>query len=60
MEKAGASYRYVGYPGVKHSFTNPDADGYAKKFGLPVAYDRKADKDSWTQTLKFLTEIFGK
>jgi dienelactone hydrolase len=60
MTKAGASYRYVGYPGVKHSFTNPDADAYAKKFDLPLAYDRKADEDSWAQTVKFLKEIFGK
>ena len=60
MDAAGASYRYVGYPGVKHSFTNPDADRYAKKFDLPLAYDRKADEDSWAQTVTFLTEIFRK
>ncbi|HZV81698.1 MAG TPA: dienelactone hydrolase family protein [Geobacteraceae bacterium] len=60
MTKAGADFRYVGYPGVKHSFTNPDADSYAKKFNLPLAYDKKADRDSWKQTLKFLTEIFRK
>ncbi len=60
MTRAGASYRYVGYPGVKHSFTNPDADMYAKKFNLPLAYDRKADQDSWGQTLAFLKKIFKK
>lgn len=60
MEKAGASYRYVGYPGVKHSFTNPDADMYAKKFDMPIAYDRKADRDSWKQTLTFLRKVFAK
>ena len=60
MTASGASYRYVGYPGVKHSFTNPDADAYAKKFELPLAYDRKADDDSWMQTVKFLKEIFAK
>jgi len=58
MTAAGADFRYVGYPGVKHSFTNPEADGYAKKFNLPLAYDSKADSDSWQQTLKFLREIF--
>lgn len=58
MEKAGVSYRYVGYPGVKHSFTNPDANRLAKKFDLPLAYDAKADLDSWAQTLQFLREIF--
>jgi len=60
MTKAGADFRYVGYAGVKHSFTNPDADSYAKKFNLPLAYDKKADEDSWAQTLKFLREIFKK
>ena len=60
MTKAGASFRYVGYPGVKHSFTNPDADEYARKFNLPLAYDKKADRDSWKQTLTFFKEIFSK
>lgn len=60
MTRAGASFRYVGYPGVKHSFTNPDADSYAAKFNLPLAYDRKADRDSWAETEKFLKEIFSK
>lgn len=60
MGKAGASFRYVGYPGVMHSFTNPDADKFAAKFKLPLAYDSKADRDSWAQTKKFLKEIFSK
>ncbi len=58
MARAGADFRYVGYPGVRHSFTNPDADTYAKEFNLPLAYDRKADRDSWKQTLQFLKDIF--
>lgn len=60
MTKAGAPFRYVEYPGVMHSFTNPDADSYAKKFNLPLAYNKKADKNSWAETNKFLKEIFGK
>ena len=60
MTKAGASFRYVGYPGVKHSFTNPDADEYARKFNLPLAYDKNADKNSWIEMKKFLNEIFRK
>ena len=60
MTKAGASFRYVGYPGVLHSFTNPDADAYAVKFKLPVAYDAQADRDSWAQSIKFFKEIFGR
>jgi len=59
MTKAGASFRFVGYPGVMHSFTNPEADAFAKKFNLPMAYDKKADRNSWMQTKKFFMEIFS-
>jgi dienelactone hydrolase len=59
METAGANFQVVTYPGVKHSFTNPDADELGKKFGLPLAYDAAADKDSWQQTKEFLKEIFA-
>ena len=59
MEQAGANYRVVTYPGVKHSFTNPDADELGRKFNLPLAYNAEADKDSWQQTMVFLREVFG-
>jgi dienelactone hydrolase len=39
-------YKVVNYPGAKHSFTNPDADNYAKQFNLPLAYDAIADNAS--------------
>lgn len=58
MKKAQADLEFVAYPGVQHSFTNPDADTYAKKFDLPVAYDEAADKDSWNKLKNFLTRIF--
>jgi dienelactone hydrolase len=57
MQKAGAFFGFVSFPGVKHSFTNPDADRYAKEFNLPLAYDAAADKISWETTGKFLKEI---
>lgn len=59
MDQAGADYRVVTYPGVKHSFTNPAADELGKKFNLPLAYNAEADKDSWQQTTVFLREVFG-
>ncbi len=58
MVRAGVRFRLVGYPGALHSFTNPDADRFAKEFKLPLAYDREADRDSWRQTGAFLREIF--
>lgn len=60
MEHAGANFRVVTYPGVKHSFTNPDADELGKKFNLPLAYNAAADKDSWQQAIVFLRDVFAR
>jgi dienelactone hydrolase len=60
MKKAGADLKFVYFPGVSHSFTNPEADEYAKKFNLPLAYNARADKKSWEEMKKFLTVIFKK
>jgi dienelactone hydrolase len=57
MEKAGVNYQAVVYPGAMHSFTNPDADEYGKKFNLPLAYNAEADKDSWAQLQTFLADV---
>ncbi|MFA5371019.1 MAG: dienelactone hydrolase family protein [Sideroxydans sp.] len=57
MEKAGVNYRVVVYPGTMHSFTNPDADEYGRKFNLPLAYNAEADKDSWAQLQLFLADV---
>jgi len=58
MQDTGANYEIVVYPGVKHSFTNPDADKYGKQFDLPLVYDKDADEKSWEQTQAFLKRIF--
>ena len=54
MDNAKADYMFVAYPGVKHTFTNREADSYAAQFNLPLKYDNEADNDSWTRTLEFL------
>lgn len=59
MTKAGVDHTTVVYPGVKHSFTNPEADAIAQQFGLPVGYDAAADTDSWNKTRVFLREVLG-
>ena len=59
MEAAGADYTFVNYPGAVHSFTNPGATAVGEKFGLPLAYDEEADRDSWAKTQAFFTEIFA-
>jgi dienelactone hydrolase len=59
MTQAGVDFTTVVYPGVKHSFTNPDADAIAKQFNMPVGYDAAADQDSWTKTRILLRETLG-
>ena len=54
MKTAGADYRFIVYPGAMHAFTNPDATANGKKFNIPLAYDKKADKGSWEEMRKFL------
>lgn len=58
MKTAGADYRFIVYPGAMHGFTNPDSTAYGKKFKIPLAYNKKADKESWDEMKKFLDEIF--
>jgi dienelactone hydrolase len=59
MDKAGADYLFIDYPGAMHAFTNPDADELAAKFGLPLKYDANADNDSWARMTVFLKETFA-
>lgn len=59
MQHAGVDYTFVNYPGVKHSFTNPDADAMGAKNNLPLAYDAHADRDSWEKMQGFLRRAFA-
>lgn len=59
MNKANAFYRLHIYSGAKHSFTNPDADSFGKKFELPLQYNAAADKDSWRDLKVFLKQAFA-
>lgn len=50
MKAAGVRAEVITYPGVKHSFTNPDAG----KAGMEaLAYDKDADEKSWAAMLRF-------
>ncbi len=59
MSDAGVDLRFMTYEGAKHSFTNPEADRMAEKFGLPLGYSEAADKKSWQDLDRFLKEIFA-
>ncbi|MEM9446116.1 MAG: dienelactone hydrolase family protein [Verrucomicrobiota bacterium] len=58
MEVAGADLQFENYKGAVHSFTNPGATEIGKKFGLPLAYNKKADEKSWAEMQKFFDNIF--
>lgn len=60
MEQADAEYRFVSYPGAKHSFTNPDATRLGEKFGLPLEYNEQADKQSWAAMLRMFDTVFSR
>ncbi len=59
MDAAGADYEFINYPGALHGFTNPGADKKGEEFGLPLAYDPEADRDSWERTQAFFDQIFA-
>jgi len=51
MKNAGAKFQVITYPGVKHSFTNPDAGTH----GMPeLQYNADADRKSWASMLAFM------
>lgn len=58
MQAAGTGFEFVEYPGVKHSFTNPEADRLGAEFNLPLKYDAEADANSWNRMQAFLYGIF--
>ncbi len=59
MDSADVQYEFINYEGAVHSFTNPGADSLGKKFDMPLAYNEKADKDSWQQMQKVFKKVFG-
>jgi len=58
MKNAGVDYKFVSYPNAKHAFTNPEASKFGKKFKLPLAYNKAADKASWKEMKGFLKSVF--
>ncbi len=57
MKTAGADFEFTSYAGALHSFTNPDATELGRKFNMPIAYDAKADEQSWSEMKGFLNKI---
>ena len=59
LDKVNADYEYVAYEGVKHSYTNKDADSIAKKYNLPLAYDKNASEKSWEKMSDFFEQTYS-
>lgn len=56
MDQVGADWHLHVYSGVKHGFTDPEADSH----GLPaLGYDASADRQSWAATMNLFEEVFG-
>ncbi|MBE0572173.1 MAG: dienelactone hydrolase family protein [Ignavibacteriaceae bacterium] len=60
MDDAKVQYEFVNYEGAVHSFTNPAADSVGPKFNMPLAYNEKADKESWQEMQKVFNKVFSK
>ena len=58
MKKVGADMQFKSYAGAKHSYTNPDADTFGKKFELPLAYSKSADDASWADMQALFNPCF--
>ena len=58
LDSVKADYRYISYEGAQHAFTSKAADSLGEKFGLPLAYQEKADTASWSELQKLLNETF--
>ncbi len=58
MDSVGAHFIFVSYPGATHSFTNPQATEWGKKFNLPLAYNENADTLSWKEMTTFFNKVF--
>lgn len=59
MAARHADYTFTNYPGAKHSFTNPDADALAERFGMDIGYNPQADRQSWKDMSAFLARAFA-
>ncbi len=57
LDRVHAHYRVVLYPGAVHAFTQPSAGNDPSK---GVAYNPKADRESWRAMRRFLARIFGR
>lgn len=59
MDELEMNYSFINYEGAVHAYTNPGANSLGEKFGLPLAYQAKADSASWSEMKGFLGRLFN-
>ncbi len=60
MVAANADFSYMSLKGVRHSYTNPMADAFSKKFKIAaMKYDKQADQRSWKAMHNFFQRVFN-
>lgn len=57
MDSLKADYKFVGYPGATHAFTNPNATEKGTEYNMPIKYDAAADTASWKEMQAFLKKV---
>ncbi len=60
MMAGNADFTYMSLAGIRHSFTNKQADEFSKKFNIPsLQYDKQADERSWAAMKNFFQRVFN-
>ena len=58
MRDAQADVEFVAYEGALHGFTSHEASANGEKYGLPLAYDEAADRESWSAMKELFSQVF--
>ncbi len=61
MAAVTEDFKYVSLEGVKHSYTNKQADEFSKKFNIPaLEYNKEADERAWSAMQDLFKRVFSK
>jgi dienelactone hydrolase len=61
MSAATKDFQYISLEGVKHSYTNKQADEFSKKFGIDaLEYNQAADEKAWAAMQDLFKRVFAK
>jgi dienelactone hydrolase len=59
MAESNADFTYISMAGVKHSYTNKQADEFSRKFNIPaLEFNNQADERAWSAMQKFFKRVF--